>query len=186
MKVVATELPEVFVVQPEVFGDARGFFVETLRQEHFQQGGLDLRFVQHSQSRSRQGVLRGLHYQTEHSQGKLIGCARGSVFDVAVDVRRGSPHFGRWIGMTLDDVSHRQLYIPPGFAHGFCVLSQEADLIYHCTDYYHPASETGVVWNDPAIGIVWPAVTLDWSLSERDQRLPKLAEQSRLPIYTPR
>ncbi len=183
MKAVAAGLAGVLIFEPEVFGDARGFFVETLRQQRLQQAGLNLHFVQHNQSRSRQGVLRGLHYQLERPQGKLIGCSRGSVFDVAVDVRRGSPGFGRWIGVMLDDVAHRQVYLPPGFAHGFCVLSQDADLIYHCTDYHHAASETGVAWNDPAIGIEWPEMKGGWTLSDRDRALPKLADQTRLPVF---
>ncbi|MEK6806979.1 MAG: dTDP-4-dehydrorhamnose 3,5-epimerase [Pseudomonadota bacterium] len=185
MKIIETDLPGVLLIEPKVVGDPRGFFVETFREEWLHQAGQNLHFVQDNQSRSRQGVLRGLHYQLEQPQGKLVRCARGAVFDVAVDVRRGSPHFGRWTGAMLDDVTHRQIYIPPGFAHGFCVLSDEADFVYKCTDYYHAPSEAGVAWNDPAIGIAWPALAGGWLLSERDKALPKLADQPRLPAYAP-
>ncbi len=183
MKITPTGLPGVWLLEPKVMGDARGFFVETLRETWLHEAGLELHFVQDSRSRSSKGVLRGLHYQLEQPQGKLIGCSHGSVFDVAVDVRRGSPHFGRWTGVVLDDIAHRQIYLPPGFAHGFCVMSEAADLLYRCTDYYHPASETGVAWNDPAIGIAWPQTPGGWLLSDRDKTFPKLADQPRLPAY---
>lgn len=183
MKILKTDLPGVLVVEPRVFGDARGLFVETFRQSWLLEAGLDVSFVQHNQSRSRQGVLRGLHYQFVEPQGKLVRAARGRVFDVAVDVRRGSPTFGRWTGVILDDVDHRQLWIPPGFAHGFCVLSEDADFVYSCTSYYHPASDTGVRWDDPAIGIDWPDLGMPPVLSEKDRNLPLLADQdpARLP-----
>lgn len=183
MKIIETNLPGVILLEPRVFGDARGFFVETLRSEWLAQAGLNTPFVQDNQSRSRRGVLRGLHYQLQQPQGKLVRCARGQVFDVAVDVRRGSPNFGRWTGHVLDDVSHRQMYIPPGFAHGFCVLSDEADFVYRCTDYYHPGSEAGILWNDPAVGIEWPKLPEAWLLSDKDQKLPPLSQQTRLPDY---
>lgn len=185
MKIVQTRLPGVLVFEPKVFGDARGFFVETYRASWFEGAGVAPTFVQDNQSRSRRGVLRGLHYQTVDPQGKLVRCSRGRVFDVAVDVRRGSPLFGQWVGVELDDVAHRQLWIPPGYAHGFCVLSEEADFVYKCTSYYHPASDGGVLWNDPAIGIDWPIDEAELLLSDKDRALPRLAEQSleRLTAY---
>jgi dTDP-4-dehydrorhamnose 3,5-epimerase len=184
MNIVETGLPGVVVFEPEVFGDVRGFFVETFREEWLKQADISTGFVQDNQSRSRKGVLRGLHYQLQHTQGKLVRVSRGAVFDVAVDVRRGSPHFGRWEGVVLDDISHRQLYVPPGFAHGFCVLSEEADFNYKCTDYWHPQSENGILWNDPAVGIRWPDIGQDWVMSDKDRQLPTLAAQTRLLDYT--
>lgn len=183
MKIVETALPGVLIFEPRVFGDARGFFVETYRDEWLLNARIGVQFVQDNQSRSRKGVLRGLHYQLEHTQGKLVRVSRGAVFDVAVDVRRGSPNFGRWEGVVLDDIAHRQLYVPPGFAHGFCVLSEEADFNYKCTDYWHPPSETGIAWDDPAVGIKWPDIDGPWALSDKDRQLPRLADQSRLPLY---
>jgi dTDP-4-dehydrorhamnose 3,5-epimerase len=183
MKITQTPLPGVLLIEPRVFGDARGFFVETFRAELFLQHELDLRFVQDNQSRSRRGVLRGLHYQLQQPQGKLVRCSRGAVYDVAVDVRRGSPHFGEAYGCLLDDVDHRQLYIPPGFAHGFCVVSEEADFCYKCTDYYHPQSEAGIRWDDPALKIEWPRLAVGYQLSDKDRALPLLAQQTRLPGY---
>ncbi|MDQ7010479.1 MAG: dTDP-4-dehydrorhamnose 3,5-epimerase, partial [Mariprofundaceae bacterium] len=152
MKVVETALPGVLVVEPDVHGDARGFFLETFHEARYAQHGIpgnDLHFVQDNHSRSRRGVLRGLHFQTKHPQGKLVSVAAGTVFDVTVDVRTGSPTFGRWMGVELSDENHRQLWIPPGFAHGFCVLSETADFQYKCTDFYDPKDEAGIVWNDP-------------------------------------
>ncbi|HPF57773.1 MAG TPA: dTDP-4-dehydrorhamnose 3,5-epimerase [Candidatus Competibacteraceae bacterium] len=183
MKVIATELPGVLLLEPETFGDARGFFMETWQSARYHEAGMPERFVQDNHSRSRQGVLRGLHYQLTQPQGKLVWVTRGTVFDVAVDIRRGSPHFGRWYGCLLDDADHRQLYIPPGFAHGFCVVSEEADFFYKCTDYYHPQSERGIAWNDPEIGIQWPLS--DVSLSGKDQQNRPLNEQApeNLPVY---
>ena len=183
MKIVRTSLPGVLIFEPKVFGDARGFFVETYREEWLKEAGLKINFVQDNQSRSRKGVLRGLHYQMQHVQGKLVRASRGAVYDVAVDVRRGSPTFGKWEGVVLDDVAHRQLYVPPGFAHGFCVLSDDADFNYKCTDYWHPQSETGVVWNDPAIGVQWPDIGVPWTLSDKDRALPALDQQTLLPSY---
>jgi len=186
MKIIETTLPGVLILEPKVFGDERGFFVETYREQVFAEAGLNLTFVQDNQSRSRRGVLRGLHYQLQQPQGKLVRAARGRVFDVAVDVRRGSPTFGEWFGAILDDESHRQMYIPPGFAHGFVVLSEVADFVYKCTNYYHPQSETGVRWDDPAIGIAWPPEILyDLTLSDKDRQLPLLQDQlpELLPVY---
>lgn len=183
MKVIETALPGVLILEPKSFGDQRGFFQETYHQQRYRDVGIDVSFVQDNQSRSGQGVLRGLHYQLEHSQGKLVRVSRGRVFDVAVDIRRGSPSFGRWVGVTLDDTSLQQFYIPPGFAHGFCVLSDEADFVYKCTDYYYPDAEHGIAWDDPAIAIEWPLSGMDVVLSERDRNNPILAEQSKLPRY---
>lgn len=183
MNIITTNLPGVLVFEPKVFGDHRGFFLETFRDQIFEAAGIDKRFVQDNHSRSSRGVLRGLHYQLIQPQGKLVRVARGQVFDVAVDVRKGSPHFGQWYGTVLDDESLRMMYVPPGFAHGFVVLSETADFIYKCTDYYHPQSEQGILWNDPAIGIEWPIS--DVSLSEKDSKNPTLTLQSpeKLPAY---
>jgi dTDP-4-dehydrorhamnose 3,5-epimerase len=183
VKVIETGLPGVLLLEPKVFGDARGFFMETWQAARYREAGIPERFVQDNHSRSRRGVLRGLHYQLAQPQGKLVWVTRGAVFDVAVDIRRGSPACGRWYGCVLDDLDHRQLYIPPGFAHGFCVLSDEADFFYKCTDYYHPSSERGIAWDDPEIGIEWPL--RDVSLSAKDQGNPRLNAQRRedLPIY---
>jgi dTDP-4-dehydrorhamnose 3,5-epimerase len=175
MKVIETALPGVLIIEPRVFGDHRGFFLETYSEERYREAGLDARFVQANHSRSRRGVLRGLHYQLIQPQGKLVSVSRGQVFDVAVDVRRGSPTFGQWVSCLLDDETHRQMYIPPGFAHGFAVISEEADFLYQCTDYYHPQSEAGVAWNDPDLAIDWP--DLDYTLSEKDLKLPRLKDQ---------
>ncbi|MDG4560283.1 MAG: dTDP-4-dehydrorhamnose 3,5-epimerase [Candidatus Competibacter sp.] len=184
MKVIATELPGMLLLEPQVFGDARGFFMETWQAARYRGAGMPERFVQDNHSRSRCGVLRGLHYQLTQPQGKLVWVTRGAVFDVGVDIRRGSPNFGRWYGCVLDDLNHRQLYIPPGFAHGFCVLSEEADFFYKCTDYYHPSSERGIAWDDPEIGIAWP-LRDGIALSAKDQRNGPLAAQrpEDLPVY---
>lgn len=183
MRVIETALPGVLVLEPKIFGDQRGFFLETYHEARYREIGIPARFVQDNHSRSRRGVLRGLHYQLQQPQGKLVRVTRGRVFDVAVDIRRGSPTFGHWTSIILDDESHRQMYVPPGFAHGFCVLSDEADFVYKCTDYYHPRSEQGILWNDPAIGIEWPLAQV--ALSEKDTRNPPLARQApeRLPLY---
>ena len=184
MKVIATELPGILLLEPQVFGDARGFFMETWQAARYREAGMPERFVQDNHSRSRRGVLRGLHYQLTQPQGKLVWVMRGAVFDVGVDIRRGSPNFGRWYGCVLDDLNHRQLYIPPGFAHGFCVLSEEADFFYKCTDYYHPSSERGIAWDDSEIGIAWP-IRDGIALSAKDQRNGPLAAQrpEDLPVY---
>ncbi len=178
MQIIPQAIPEVLLFQPKVFGDERGFFVETARQTVLDEAGIPP-LVQHNQSRSRCGVLRGLHYQLVQTQGKLVRCSRGAVFDVAVDVRRGSPSFGEWVGAILDDETHHQLWVPPGFAHGFLVLSEVADFCYLCSDYYHPPSEQGIAWDDPELGIVWPALTEGVlpQLSAKDQANPNLAEQ---------
>ena len=160
MKVIPTSIPEVLILEPHVFGDARGFFLESWNARRFCDAvGLDISFVQDNQSRSRRGVLRGLHYQITQPQGKLVRVAAGRVFDVAVDLRKSSPTFGRWAGVELSGDNHRQLWIPAGFAHGFLVLSDSADFLYKTTDYYAPEHERTVAWSDPAIGIEWPLET---------------------------
>jgi dTDP-4-dehydrorhamnose 3,5-epimerase len=157
VKVTRTRLDDVLLLEPRVFGDPRGFFLESYNQRIFQEAtGLVIDFVQDNHSRSGRGVLRGLHFQDPVPQGKLVRAVRGSVFDVAVDVRRGSPQFGQWVGYELSEENHRQLWIPAGFAHGFVVLSESADFLYKTTDYYAPAHEHCIAWNDPDIGIVWP------------------------------
>lgn len=183
MKITESSLPGVFVLEPKVFGDARGFFVETFRESLLAEAGVASRFVQDNHSRSRRGTLRGLHYQLVQPQGKLVRVTCGKVFDVAVDIRTGSPNFGHWFGLELDDVAHRMLYVPPNFAHGFVVLSEEADFVYKCTDYYHPASDRGVLWNDPGIGIVWPDPGTEILLSAKDAEQPRLSTQTHLPAY---
>jgi dTDP-4-dehydrorhamnose 3,5-epimerase len=155
--VTQTALPEVLILQPKVFGDERGFFFESFNQRDFAEAtGLDVRFVQDNHSRSGEGVLRGLHYQIPHPQGKLVRVTQGEVFDVAVDLRRGSPCFGTWAGVVLSAENKRQLWIPPGFAHGFLVTSDSAEFLYKTTDYWYPEHERSLLWNDPEIGIEWP------------------------------
>lgn len=184
MRILETPLPGVLVLEPRVFGDKRGFFLETYREDTLLEAGISRRFVQDNHSRSSRGVLRGLHYQLIQPQGKLVRVTRGRVFDVAVDVRVGSPTFGQWYGATLDDENMRMMYVPPGFAHGFVVLSEMADFIYKCTDYYHPQSEQGILWNDPEIGIEWPIIEV--KISDKDGDNPVLSAQpnDRLPDYT--
>ena len=157
MHVIPTALAGVLVLEPRVFGDDRGFFMESYNRRSFAQAtGLDIDFVQDNHSRSRRGVLRGLHYQLRQPQGKLVRVTHGAVFDVAVDIRRGSPTFGRWVGVELSADNHRQLWVPPGLAHGFVVLSDSAEFLYKTTDYYAPEHERSIAWDDPAIGIDWP------------------------------
>lgn len=166
--VTPTAIPDVLMLQPKVFGDTRGFFFESFNEQDFAQAtGLNVTFVQDNHSRSAKGVLRGLHYQLQQPQGKLVRVVRGAVFDVAVDIRRSSPNFGQWVGCELSEDNHRQLWIPPGFAHGFVVLSESADFLYKTTNYYAPAHERCVAWNDPDIGIEWP-VGLEPVLSAKD------------------
>ena len=176
LTVTPTEIPGVLILEPKVFGDSRGFFLESFNQDTFRQAtGLDVNFVQDNHSRSRKGVLRGLHYQLPpHAQGKLVRVVSGSVFDVAVDIRRDSPTYGRWVGVSLTAENHRQLWIPPGLAHGFLVTSESADFLYKTTDYYTPAAERCFAWNDPAIGVQWPLERELPELSERDRMAPSL------------
>lgn len=182
MKVTPTEHPEVLLIEADVFRDERGFFMETFHAEKFRQHGLPVTFVQDNHSRSTRGVLRGLHYQLEHPQGKLVRAASGEIFDVAVDIRKGSPNFGKWAGAILSEENCHQLYIPPGFAHGFCVLSKQADFLYKCTDLYAPGDEYGIAWDDPGIGIEWPE--LDYVLSGKDLHNPGLRDsEAQLPAY---
>lgn len=178
MKVIATELPGVLVLEPKVFGDARGFFMESFNQRAFKEAaGHDVQFVQDNHSRSSRGVLRGLHYQLPpHAQGKLVRVTAGRVWDVAVDLRRGSATFGRWFGTELSGENHRQMWIPPGFAHGFVVLSDSADFLYKTTDYYAPPAERSVRWDDPALGIAWPMLDMEFILSSKDAAAPSLRE----------
>jgi dTDP-4-dehydrorhamnose 3,5-epimerase len=156
MKFVPLRIPEVMLIEPQVFGDGRGFFMETWEARKFAAGGIDAQFVQDNHSASRQWVLRGLHYQLRHAQGKLVRVTQGEVFDVAVDVRASSPTFGQWVGERLSAENRRMMWIPPGFAHGFLVTSASVEFLYKCTDFYDPASERSVLWNDPALGIGWP------------------------------
>ena len=157
IQVTATALPEVKIIEPKVFGDARGFFYESFNGREFdEQVEAGVEFVQDNHSRSARGVLRGLHYQVEHAQGKLVRVVEGEVFDVAVDIRRSSPNFGKWVGVNLSEENHRQLWVPPGFAHGFVVLSESAQFLYKTTDYWYPEHERTLLWNDPALGIAWP------------------------------
>ena len=156
MNVTPTAIPDVMLVEPKVFGDERGFFFESWNRRALAAAGIDAEFVQDNHSRSRRGVLRGLHYQIEQPQGKLVRVVAGEVFDVAVDLRRSSPTFGRWVGVTLSAENRRMFWVPPGFAHGFVVLSESADFLYKTTDYWFPEHERTLLWNDPAVGIVWP------------------------------
>jgi dTDP-4-dehydrorhamnose 3,5-epimerase len=178
MKATATELPEVLILEPQVFGDARGFFMESFSQRGFDEAvGRHVEFVQDNHSRSARGVLRGLHYQlAPHAQGKLVRVTSGAVFDVAVDMRRSSPRFGRWAGVELNAENRCQLWIPPGFAHGFLVLSESADFLYKTTDYYAPQAEASVRWDDPALGIRWPDVGGGPVLSAKDGAAATLAD----------
>ncbi len=187
MKVIKTNLPGVVVIEPDLFGDKRGFFLETYREDVLNDAGINAHFVQDNHSRSSQGVLRGLHYQMTQTQGKLVRVATGSVFDVAVDIRLGSPSFGQWYGLELNEKNMRMLYVPAGFAHGFVVLSDSADFIYKCTDYYHPESELGIAWDDPELAIDWSidAIKDKISLSDKDRNNVLLKDQpsEKLPAY---
>lgn len=185
MKVTRTAIPDVVMLEPKVFGDARGFFVESFNQQAFRDAtGLDVHFVQDNHSRSVAGVLRGLHYQIRQPQGKLVRVVRGSVFDVAVDVRRASPTFGAWVGAELSEENHRQLWVPPGFAHGFLVLSDSADFLYKTTEYYAPVHERCIAWDDADIGIRWPLAAMGLAtpvLSEKDRKGALLREAEIFP-----
>ncbi len=168
MKVTPTAIPDVLIIEPKVFGDSRGFFYESFNQKAFNEAtGQDVNFVQDNHSRSGKGVLRGLHYQIQQPQGKLVRVVRGAVFDVAVDIRKSSPTFGKWVGVDLTEENHKQLWVPPGFAHGFVVTSESADFLYKTTDYYAPDYERCIAWNDSAIGIQWPADAAP-QLSDKD------------------
>ncbi|HEX4149999.1 MAG TPA: dTDP-4-dehydrorhamnose 3,5-epimerase [Pirellulales bacterium] len=168
MNFIPTELPGVTIIEPRVLEDARGFFMETFQNDRFREAGLPTAFVQDCHSRSAAGTLRGLHYQIEHPQGKLVRCIAGEVFDVAVDLRLDSPTLGRWIAVELSDRNRRQVYLPPGVAHGFCTVSQAAEVVYKCTDRYYPQYERTIAWNDPELAIAWPVTNP--LLSEKDRR----------------
>lgn len=182
MKFLPTALPEVIVVEPDVFKDERGFFLETWHQERYREGGLPETFVQDNHSFSVRNVLRGLHAQLRHPQGKLVGVVVGEIFDVAVDIRPGSPTFGKWVGEILSGENFRQLWIPPGFAHGFCVLSETAHVLYKCTELYRREDEVGVLWSDPDIGIEWPV--REPLLSEKDRIASTLAVVSQRLLHS--
>jgi dTDP-4-dehydrorhamnose 3,5-epimerase len=192
MKVTPTKLQEVLVIEPDAFGDARGFFLETFSQKRYEQAlaqygagqaGIKLKFVQDNVSFSAKNILRGLHFQYPNPQGKLVQVLSGEVFDVAVDIRLGSPTFGQWVGETLSAANHKQIYVPPGFAHGFCVLSDTALFSYKCTDYYNPSTEGGIMYNDPDIGIVWPVT--EPTISKKDAGCPRLRDipKNKLPQF---
>ena len=184
MSFVATEIPGVVLVEPRVHGDERGFFLETWHVERYREAGIAAAFVQDNHYYSRRGILRGLHGQSPHAQGKLMRVIEGEIWDVAVDVRRGSPSYGRWVGFQLSAKNFRQLYVPPGLVHGFCVTSEVAQVEYKCTDFYYPEAEFGVAWNDPELAIEWPL--RDPILSEKDKSAPRLRDvQQRLIDYRP-
>jgi dTDP-4-dehydrorhamnose 3,5-epimerase len=183
VRVVTTAIPGVLVIEPDIHRDGRGFFLETYRADRYRDHGITRPFVQDNHSRSVANTLRGLHLQVRRPQGKLIRVIEGEIFDVAVDVRRGSPTFGRWVGVTVSAENFQQVYVPPGFAHGFCVVSPVAQVEYKCTDLYDPADEIGIAWNDPALGITWPV--LQPVLSARDRAHRTLAEMTdRLPVWS--
>jgi len=176
-KFTETKIKGVYIIEPKVFGHNRGYFMETYNKEHFAEAGLTMNFVQDNESSSSKGVLRGLHFQTKHTQGKLVRVTKGEVFDVAVDLRKGSPTYGQWEGVVLSAENKKQFYIPEGFAHGFLVLSDHAIFNYKCTDFYCPEGEGGVLWNDPDIGIEWPLEGIDnIILSEKDKVHPTLKD----------
>lgn len=177
-KFIQTEVPGIVVIEPTVFGDDRGYFMETYHKAEFEAAGIADAFVQDNQSLSRKGVLRGLHFQKENTQAKLVRVVKGRVFDVGVDVRPGSPFFGKWAGVELTDENKRQLYVPQGFAHGFLVLSDIAEFTYKCTDVYNPAAEGGLRWDDPDVDIRWPLEGLVPQLSQKDEELPLLKNQN--------
>lgn len=172
-----TILPEVVMIQPQVFGDHRGYFMETYKKQPFAEAGIDKEFVQDNESSSSKGVLRGLHFQKEHTQGKLIRAVRGEIYDVAVDVRPGSETYGKWVGEILSSEKKNMLYIPEGFAHGFLVLSDTAEIVYKCSDLYDPGSEGGIPWNDETIAVEWPGLDVPYIISEKDEKHKAFAEQ---------
>ncbi len=174
MRFIPTALPDVILIEPTVFSDSRGFFMETYSRKLFARHGIDLEFVQHNHSHSIQNTLRGLHYQVGQPQAKLVRVLQGAVFDVAVDIRQGSPTFGQWVGVELSAENRKQLFVPVGFAHGFCVTSPRADVIYACGDYYYPQGERGLIWNDPDLRIAWPTRTP--LLSPKDQQNPSFRD----------
>lgn len=176
-KFIETDIDGVFIVEPTVFGDNRGFFMETFNENDFKEAGYDLKFVQDNQSKSSKGVLRGLHFQINKPQGKLVRVIKGEVFDVGVDLRKNSKTYGNWVGVILSEENKKQLFIPEGFAHGFLVLSEEAEFVYKCTDFYDGDDESGIIWNDPEIAIDWPLDGIDTvNLSDKDKVWKRLDE----------
>jgi dTDP-4-dehydrorhamnose 3,5-epimerase len=183
MKFIPTDLENVLIVEPDLFRDERGFFLETFRADKYVRGGIDVTFCQDNHSRSTRGTIRGLHAQRIHAQGKLVRVLRGSILDVVVDIRRGSPSYLKWVSFDLSADNFRQIYVPPGFAHGICITSDVADIEYKCTDYYDPSDELRIAWNDPAIGIRWPVDNP--ILSDKDRQAGRIADQERLlPFYS--
>lgn len=180
MKIIESAIPNVLIFEPAVHGDERGYFMETFRDSFFSDRGIEVNFVQDNQSKSVQGTLRGLHYQLQHPQGKLARIVSGEVFDVAVDLRKSSKYFGKSVGVVLSAENKRQLWIPPGFAHGFYVISESAELLYKCTDYYHPEDDNSLLWNDPGLEIEWPLLGQQPLLSEKDKAAKSLADA---PVY---
>ena len=175
MKIISLAIPDVKLIEPDVFGDNRGFFMETYRADQFKEAGIPTNFVQDNMSSSRKGVLRGLHFQKDpYSQGKLVRVVRGEVFDVAVDLRKGSPYFGKWVGDFLSEENKRSLYVPNGFAHGFCVVSDEAVFHYKCTEFYHPEAEGGLRYDDPTVAVEWPKIDMPFLTSPKDEKAPFL------------
>ena len=176
------EISGLFEIRPKIFGDHRGYFFECYSQREFSANGIDAVFVQDNQSLSGKGTLRGLHFQKIHPQGKLVRVIEGEVFDVAVDIRKDSPSFGKWHGIILSGNEQNQFFIPPGFAHGFLTLSEKAIFAYKCTDFYYPEDESGIIWNDPVIGITWPFIGMDYILSDKDKRLPSFSEMEQFEV----
>jgi dTDP-4-dehydrorhamnose 3,5-epimerase len=183
MQIINTPLEGLLIIEPRVFEDHRGFFLETYRRIGFKKHGIDRRFVQDNLSFSIKDTLRGLHFQVKHPQAKLVQTVTGEIFDVAVDIRPGSVTFGRWSGVYLSEQNKRQLYIPEGFAHGFCVLSETAHVVYKCSDYYYPDDESGILWSDPAIGVDWPV--RNPIVSSKDDKLPLLSDLSSAKLFDP-
>lgn len=176
-----TEIAGVFIIEPTVFGDERGYFMESYNEKEFAEAGIFCKFVQNNQSRSKKGVLRGLHYQKQYPQAKLVRVISGEVFDVAVDIRPGSATYGKWIGAVLSSENRKMFFVPKGFAHGFLVLSEAAELAYMCDAFYHPEDEGGIRWDDPTLAIAWPEMECAYILSERDQQHPPFLDETRAP-----
>lgn len=177
MKIIPTSIPDLLIIEPQVFGDARGYFYESFNEHTFhEKTGVTLKFVQDNHSHSAKGVLRGMHYQIQQAQGKLVRCTRGAVYDAAVDMRKSSPTFGQWAGVELSEENKRMFWIPPGFAHGFVVISDEADFLYKATDYWAPEHERSLLWNDPAVGIEWPLEGITPLLKPKDENGIPLAQ----------
>jgi dTDP-4-dehydrorhamnose 3,5-epimerase len=182
MEFAPTRIPDVVLIEPKVFGDSRGYFLETWQESRFAAAGIDAHFVQDNHSHSSQWILRGMHYQIQQTQGKLVRVSRGAVFDVAVDVRKSSPTFGQWVGVELSDANHRMVWVPPGFAHGFLALTEVVDFMYKCTDFYAPQHERTLRWDDPAVGIQWPLPAgVKPLLAQRDANAAALGELECLP-----